>query len=155
MLKNKRRAVVVESKEQKFFNLIVLNYLNSQTDEIKPFQISDEFLKYTNLINLNLFNGTNFVTFKPEMVFSESDLKKLKDIKTQSLQIENELKIRKEEVNFINDTEITLAHKTYMDRLHRYNEAKDMAQALMGNLAQLTGTTTRNLYPNFDLSFDD
>lgn len=152
MLKNRR---TLESKEQKFFNLIVSNYLNSQTDEIKPFPISEEFLKYTNLMNLNLFKGTNFVTFKPERVFSESDLKKLKDIKTHLLQIENELKIRKEDVHFIEDSEITLAHKTYMDRLHRYNEAKDMAQALIGKLAQLTGTTTINLYPNFGLSFDD
>lgn len=152
MLRNRR---AVESKEQKFFNLIVSNYLNSPKDEIKPFSISDEYLQYTNLMNLNLFKGTNFVTFEPERVFSESDLKKLKEIKAQAFQIESEIKSRKEEVGFIKDTEITLAHKTYMDRLHRYNEAKDMAQALMGKLAQLTGTTTRNLYPNFGLSFDD
>jgi hypothetical protein len=152
MHRNRRAA---ESKEQKIFNLIVSIYLNSQAEEIKPFPISDEFLQLVNLMNLNLFKGTNFVTFKAERVFSESDLKKLKDIKVQALQIENELKLRKEEVNFIKDAEITSAHKTYMDRLHRYNEAKDMAQALMGKLAQLAGTTTRNLYPNFDLCFDD
>lgn len=152
MLRNRR---AVESKEQKFFNLIVSTYLNSPTDEIIPFPISEEYLKYTNLMNLNLFKGTNFVTFKPERVFSESDLKKLKEIKVQTFQIESEIKSRKEEIGFIKDTEITLAHKTYMDRLHRYNEAKDMAQALMGKLAQLSGTTTRNLYPNFGLSFDD
>lgn len=153
MLRNRKAAV--ESKEQKLFNLIVSNYLNSETDEIQPFPISEELLQHANTLNLNLFIGTNFVTYKPERVFTELDLRKLKEIKAQSLQIRNEISRRKEEFGFIKDSEITSSHKTYMDRLHRYNEAKDMAQALLGKLAQLTGTTTRNLYPNFGLSVDD
>ncbi len=152
MLRNRR---AVESKEQKLFNLIVSNYLNSEKDEIQPFSVSEDLLKYATSLNLNVFDGTNFVTYEPERIFTEVDLNKLKDIKVQVNQIKDEIDRRKEEVGFKSDSEITSSHKTYMDRLHRYNEAKDVAQALVGKLAQLTGTTTRDLYPNFGLSFDD
>ena len=106
-------------------------------------------------LSLDVFKGTNFATFEPQKVFPEAELKKLREIKAQVSQIERELKLRKDQIGFIYDTEITSAYKTYMDRLHRYNEAKDLAQALIGKLAQLTGTTTRSLYSKFGLSFDD
>lgn len=40
-------------------------------------------------------------------------------------------------------------------RLHEYNEAKDLAQALLGVLAVQEGCTTKELYPRFDLDLDD
>jgi len=45
--------------------------------------------------------------------------------------------------------------KEHISRLHQYNEAKDLAQALLGQLAILEGCTTRELYPKFGLSLTD
>jgi len=43
----------------------------------------------------------------------------------------------------------------YVDRLHKYNEIKDVAQSVIGRIAEKEGTTTRNLYERFDLDLDD
>ena len=39
--------------------------------------------------------------------------------------------------------------------LHGYNEMKDVAQMLMGKLAEMEGGLTRQLYPRFNLDLDD
>ncbi len=157
MLRN-RKVFAAESKDQKLFNLIVSNYLLNQepsTKRIEPFPVPQDLLQHANDLNANILIGTNFITYSPSEVFSESDLKKLNDLRSQVSLLKELIQQSKHEIGLQNDTEITAAHKTYMDRLHRYNEAKDVAQALLGKLAQLTGTTTRDLYPNFNLSYDD
>ncbi|PJF16569.1 hypothetical protein PSACC_03571 [Paramicrosporidium saccamoebae] len=45
--------------------------------------------------------------------------------------------------------------KELIEKLHKYNEYKDLAQALIGRLAVLEGCITRELYPRFDLELDD
>jgi chromatin segregation and condensation protein Rec8/ScpA/Scc1 (kleisin family) len=45
--------------------------------------------------------------------------------------------------------------KELIERLHKYNEYKDVAQALIGRFAVLEGCITRELYPRFDLELDD
>lgn len=47
------------------------------------------------------------------------------------------------------------AIKNMIKDLHEYNEIKDLAQILIGKIAQLEGTTTRGLYPKFGLELDD
>ena len=39
--------------------------------------------------------------------------------------------------------------------LHAYNEMKDVAQMLMGKLAEMEGGLTRDLYPRFGLDLAD
>jgi len=39
--------------------------------------------------------------------------------------------------------------------LHDYNEIKDVVQGLMGQLAQLEGLTTKDMYVRFDLDLED
>jgi hypothetical protein len=39
--------------------------------------------------------------------------------------------------------------------LHRYNEAKDAGQVLLGRLAHLEGRTTKEMYEKFDLDLDE
>ena len=39
--------------------------------------------------------------------------------------------------------------------LHKYNELKDAGQILLGRLAELEDTTTKEEYKKFGLSFDD
>jgi hypothetical protein len=49
------------------------------------------------------------------------------------------------------------AHRSanLIQQLHEYNEAKDLAQALIGKLAVLQNCTTKGLYPQFELELDD
>jgi hypothetical protein len=39
--------------------------------------------------------------------------------------------------------------------MHRYNETKDVAQALLGQLARLRNAIVRDLYEDFGLSLTD
>ena len=43
----------------------------------------------------------------------------------------------------------------YIDRLHEYNEIKDVGQLLLGKMAEVQGTTTAALYQQFGLDTDD
>lgn len=42
-----------------------------------------------------------------------------------------------------------------IEKLHDYNDMKDAGQALLGCLAQLEGTTTKQMYRKFGLNMDD
>lgn len=46
-------------------------------------------------------------------------------------------------------------YKHYIDALHDYNELKDGGQSLLGRLAVARETTTRALYPDFGLAYED
>jgi hypothetical protein len=43
----------------------------------------------------------------------------------------------------------------YIELLHRYNDAKDFGQFLLGKLALLKQCTVSSLYNEFDLDTDD
>jgi len=43
----------------------------------------------------------------------------------------------------------------YVDKLHQYNEIKDIAQMLIGKIAEFERTTTKRLYERFGLDLDD
>ena len=45
--------------------------------------------------------------------------------------------------------------QAHIDRLHEYNEVKDMGQLLLGKLAEVEGTTTAALYEQFGLGLED
>lgn len=153
---SRRTATATDSKDQKLFNLLVSHYLNTKINtNIEPFPVSSELLSSVKTVNAVSFVGTNYIIYTPEQVFPPPDLIKLKDLKSQFTQIESEIALKKKTLGIELDAEIILAHKTYMNRLHRYNEAKDIAQALLGRLAQLTGKTTKDLYPDFNLSIED
>ena len=141
----------------KLFNLIISHYLNDSNSStcIEPLQIPLELLKYAHEFNLNVFKGTGYISYHPETLFKAEDLKKLDELKWKFAGIKKEIEFKRAELEFKTDQEISTAYKGYMETLHRYNEAKDKAQALIGRLAQLSGITTKDLYPKFDLSFDD
>ncbi|KAL9988710.1 hypothetical protein ACROYT_G003186 [Oculina patagonica] len=43
----------------------------------------------------------------------------------------------------------------HIQKLHEYNEIKDVGQLLIGKLAEIDGTTTRAMYQEFGLDLDD
>ncbi|KAM4528168.1 DNA repair protein SWI5 homolog isoform 3-T3 [Odontesthes bonariensis] len=43
----------------------------------------------------------------------------------------------------------------HIDKMHEYNDIKDIGQSLLGRIAALRGTTTRDLYSHFGLELDD
>lgn len=43
----------------------------------------------------------------------------------------------------------------HIDKLHEYNEVKDIGQLLLGKLAEVEGTTTASLYQRFGLELDN
>jgi len=45
--------------------------------------------------------------------------------------------------------------QVHIDKLHEYNDLKDVAQMVLGKLAEIEGTTTRHLYERYDLDLDD
>jgi putative heme iron utilization protein len=42
-----------------------------------------------------------------------------------------------------------------IEKLHEYNDIKDAGQTLLGHLAQLEGTTTKQMYHRFGLNLED
>lgn len=53
------------------------------------------------------------------------------------------------------DTESQGLLEQHMDRLHRYNQAKDSGQVLLGVLANIRGVCIRDLYQEFSLKLAD
>lgn len=53
------------------------------------------------------------------------------------------------------EEEAAKRERELLDKLHTYNEVKDFAQALIGQLAVLEGCTTKELYPRYGLELDD
>lgn len=51
--------------------------------------------------------------------------------------------------------DVQARYKRHLLLLHRYNEIKDVVQAMLGKLAVIRGCTTAQLYPQFGLSRDD
>ena len=45
--------------------------------------------------------------------------------------------------------------QVHIDKLHEYNEVKDMGQILLGKIAEVDGTTTAIVYERFGLDFAD
>lgn len=45
--------------------------------------------------------------------------------------------------------------QAHIDKLHEYNEVKDIGQLLLGKLAEVEGTTTASLYEQFGLGLED
>lgn len=45
--------------------------------------------------------------------------------------------------------------KRHIDRLHTYNEQKDIGQMLLGQCAERTGRTTKEMYIQFKMELTD
>ncbi|XP_030598127.1 DNA repair protein SWI5 homolog [Archocentrus centrarchus] len=103
---------------------------------------------------------TPFSKFKRVHSHFKSPLQVLESAKVSPAEEAAELERRREQL----DTEIAqleaegyrvqeLEH--HIDKLHEYNDIKDIGQSLLGRIAALRGTTTRDLYTHFGLELDD
>lgn len=45
--------------------------------------------------------------------------------------------------------------QTHIDKLHEYNEIKDVGQVVLGRLANLEGIRTKDLYDRYGLNLED
>uniref|UniRef100_A0A8C4Q302 DNA repair protein SWI5 homolog n=1 Tax=Eptatretus burgeri TaxID=7764 RepID=A0A8C4Q302_EPTBU len=45
--------------------------------------------------------------------------------------------------------------EVHIEKMHEYNEVKDVAQMLLGRLAVVRGVTTRDLYEDYNLQLED
>ncbi|KAJ3208650.1 swi5-like zinc finger protein [Clydaea vesicula] len=45
--------------------------------------------------------------------------------------------------------------KLHIERLHQYNEIKDVGQLLFGKCADNEGLTTKDMYAKFDMELED
>ncbi|XP_071322233.1 DNA repair protein SWI5 homolog [Trachinotus anak] len=103
---------------------------------------------------------TPFVKFKKVHSNFKSPIQVTKSAEVSPAEEVAELEKRREQL----DTEIAqleaegyrveeLEH--HIDMLHEYNDIKDIGQSLLGRIAALRGTTTRDLYSHFGLELDD
>ncbi len=72
---------------------------------------------------------------------------------------ENKLKLIEEiiqlKARYEKEKKTNNLQKKYIDTLHKYNEAKDMAQELLGSIAQNKGTLLKHLYEDMGISEDE
>ncbi|KAL4218735.1 swi5-like zinc finger protein [Mactra antiquata] len=45
--------------------------------------------------------------------------------------------------------------QTHIDKLHEYNEIKDVGQLVLGRIASIEGLRTKDLYERYNLALDD
>nr|CAB3266746.1 DNA repair protein SWI5 homolog [Phallusia mammillata] len=82
----------------------------------------------------------------PKIEVTQEEIQSLKDlVKNQ------EKEIRELEEEGLREEDLQI----HIDKLHEYNEIKDIGQLVIGRLAIQLQTTTRALYPKFNLNLED
>jgi len=101
--------------------------------------------------------ATNLKRPKQTDLSSDDQQKRLLLEEIESLEIELEMtkKEHSELQNAQKGTETEAELNGYIEWLHKYNELKDAGQILLGKLAELENTTTKEEYKRFDLDFED
>ncbi|KAF7669540.1 hypothetical protein LDENG_00155520 [Lucifuga dentata] len=113
-----------------------------------------------NSLKKGALKRTPFSRFKKVNSSFKSPLQVADRAKVSTEEEVEELKKRRDQL----DTEIAqldaegyrveeLEH--HIDMLHEYNDIKDIGQMLLGRIAALRATTTRELYSHFGLELDD
>lgn len=147
-----RRRVSVDTPRQRLFNLLALACISQSSESCVSAECkSVELINVAKELNLTT-TAEGKIIFSPSATFTPETLIELQRRRAQLKQIEESIKLTSPTLSI---DEIESAHRQYMQLLHRYNETKDVGQALLGRLAQLTGCTTKDLYPQYGLSLDE
>lgn len=148
----KRRTL--ESSEQRLFTCLASAFLfapHQQDDSILVAQCnSADLLRLAQELKFPVHGSK--IAFSPQLAFPPAALTQLSQLKSQMSTLHQEITALS---NGKEEKEIEFEHRKYMESLHAYNEAKDAGLALLGKLAQLTGQSTRQLYPEFGLSLEE
>jgi len=91
-----------------------------------------------------------FKTVKEKSEVTVPDLKKeLETLQAKQKQIETDVK----ELEACGYKESEL--QTHIEKLHEYNEIKDVGQMVLGRIASIKGVQTKDLYEEYGLNLDD
>lgn len=71
------------------------------------------------------------------------------------LKLKNQLEAAQREIRDLSEDYHEDELQAHIDKLHEYNEVKDMGQILLGKIAEVEGTTTAAVYERFGLDFAD
>lgn len=107
----------------------------------------EEIIKKENIINFDFLMKRSYIK-EIEGGYYYLDV----DIDTVELEL---WKFKNEELaNILNITDINKEIKQHIKNLNRYNELKDIAQALIGRIAELRQTTVKQVHEELDLPTD-
>ena len=115
-------------------------YSNESNVELQE-KLIEDLVRNKRLRKVKVTDGFYYLMLKEQ----PDELANLKKENKRLLDILGVTDIKEEEVMY----------EEYIKRLHQYNELKDTVQMLMGRLAVLENCTTKDLYPEFDLSPKD
>lgn len=85
---------------------------------------------------------------------SDSDTNKI-ELAREVLALHKQIEEKDREIKELSENYSINELQQHIDMLHEYNEIKDVAQMVIGKLAEHRGTTTKELYPEFNLELDD
>jgi len=71
------------------------------------------------------------------------------------LKLKNQVEAARREIRDLSEDYHEDELQAHIDKLHEYNEVKDMGQILLGKIAEVEGTTTAAVYERFGLDFAD
>lgn len=71
------------------------------------------------------------------------------------LKLKEKLKVVEREMEGLAENYSEDELQVHIDRLHKYNEVKDVGQLLLGKIAEVESTTTAALYQQFGLETGD
>lgn len=101
-------------------------------------------IKKKNILNFDFLNQKGYIKeIKDSYYYITKDLKmvEIELCKKKASDLAQEIGIKSV------DTEI----KSFIKRLNQYNELKDVAQALLGRIADLRGTTIKEVHREFEV----
>ncbi|XP_074628777.1 DNA repair protein SWI5 homolog [Acropora palmata] len=69
--------------------------------------------------------------------------------------LEEKLEVLNKQIKELSEEYCEEELQEHIDKLHEYNEIKDVGQLLIGKLAEIDGTTTKAMYQEFGLDLED
>ena len=133
-----------------FIHSCKYTYANSKS-EFHYIKLKRNFFLNFELNENNLeVDKSNKQTEKEVLLEEKKNVDEEKENKIKLIEEIIQLKARYEKEKKTNNLQ-----KKYIDTLHKYNEAKDMAQELLGSIAQNKGTLLKHLYEDMGISEDE
>ncbi|ORD99214.1 hypothetical protein A0H76_1218 [Hepatospora eriocheir] len=102
----------------------------------------DEICDFDLLNELNLLKKVGDERYELNECLEQSELQYLIH---KNKQLKNKLQIYSVEESY----------KNYMEKLHEYNEIKDVLQSMIGKISELKGVTIKKINKELEVNFDE